>query len=134
MTTPAVASSSKAITVTYDLHPPTSIDPTSVTLNNKQIPTSNTTSHPLDPEPRNGSETSQHYAALGPALRESQRVLMENLSGWKDAIGDTEKMKEDPGRPGYGRGKAALMSEGVMDAAVDEDEDSDEDGELAEEV
>ena len=53
---------------------------------------------------------------------------MESLSGWKDAIGDSEKGKEDPGKPGFGRGKAALMSEGVMDVEVDS-EDEDEDGE-----
>jgi hypothetical protein len=122
----AAASSSMAITVTYNLNPPTSINPTKVLSNNKQIPTSSTSLHPLNPASTSGSETSQHYAALGPALIESQRVLMESLSGWKDAIGDAEKAKEDPGTPGFGRGKAALMSEGVMDVG-DEDSDEDED-------
>lgn len=56
---------------------------------------------------------------------------MESLSGWKDAVRDAEKGKEDPGRPGYGRGKAALMSEGVMDVENDS-EDEDEDGEAEE--
>ena len=56
---------------------------------------------------------------------------MESLSGWKDVIGDSEKGKEDPGTPGFGRGKAALMSEGVMDVEVDS-EDEDEDGEADE--
>jgi hypothetical protein len=54
--------------------------------------------------------------------------LMENLSAWKESIGDLEKMKEDPGTPGFGRGKAAIMSEGVMDPEEEEDsEDEDED-------
>lgn len=52
---------------------------------------------------------------------------MESLSGWKDSIGDSEKGKEDPGKPGFGRGKAALMSEGVMDVEGDSE---DEDGEV----
>lgn len=127
-TTTPMASTSKNITVTYTLHPPTSIkSPTD--QNNNQIPTSQTVSHPLAPMTAgSASETSNHYAALGPALRESQRVLMESLSGWKDAIGDSEKGKEDPGTPGFGRGKAALMSEGVMDVEGDS-EDEDEDGE-----
>ena len=58
---------------------------------------------------------------------------MGSLSGWKDVIGDSEKGKEDPGKPGFGRGKAALMSEGVMDVEVDsENEDEDEDEEAEE--
>jgi hypothetical protein len=129
--TPApMASTSKNITVTYALHPPTSINPP-IDQNNNQIPTTQTISHPLNPTTSTGSETSNHYAALGPALRESQRGLMESLSGWKDVIGDSEKGKEDPGTPGFGRGKAALMSEGVMDVEVDS-EDEDEDGEAEE--
>lgn len=126
-----VASTSKHITVTYALYPPNSTNPP-MDQNNNQIPTTQTTLHPLEPISTTGSESSKHYAALGPALRESQRVLMESLSGWKDAIGDAEKGKEDPGTPGFGRGKAALMSEGVMDAEEEdsEDDDDDEDGEV----
>jgi hypothetical protein len=135
MTSPAtpapMASTSKNITVTYALHPPTSINPPT-DQNNNQIPTTQTISHPLHPTTGgSGSETSNHYSALGPALRESQRVLMESLSGWKDVIGDSEKGKEDPGTPGFGRGKAALMSEGVMDVEGDS-EDEDEDGDAEE--
>lgn len=130
-TSSSTASTSKNITVTYALHPPTSIK-TPVDQDNNQIPTSQTVSHPFAPiTSGSASETSGHYAALGPALRESQRVLMESLSGWKDAIGDSEKGKEDPGTPGFGRGKAALMSEGVMDLEGDS-EDEDEDGEAEE--
>ena len=54
---------------------------------------------------------------------------MESLSAWKESIGDLEKMKEDPGTPGFGRGKAAIMSEGVMDP---EEDSEDEDGEVGE--
>ena len=130
-TSSLMASTSKNIAVTYTLHPPTSIkSPTD--QNNNQIPTFQTVSHPFAPTTSgSASETSIHYAALGPALRESQRVLMESLSGWKDAIGDSEKGKEDPGTPGFGRGKAAQMSEGVMDVEGDS-EDEDEDGEVEE--
>jgi len=53
---------------------------------------------------------------------------MESLSAWKESIGDSEKMKEDPGTPGFGRGKAAIMAEGVMDP--EDEEDSDENGEV----
>jgi hypothetical protein len=53
---------------------------------------------------------------------------MENLSPWKDAIGDLEKMKEDPGKPGFGRGKASMMSEGVMDEEEDSEDDEGEVG------
>jgi hypothetical protein len=33
------------------------------------------------------------------------------LTIWKDAIGDHEKSKEDPGVIGYGQGKASKMQE-----------------------
>jgi hypothetical protein len=132
MTTPAVS-------VVYDLHPPSGIEEALKTVANSSsssqsqtIPTNATTTYPVIPStsPGDTSATSQHYAALTTSLRQAQTELNEALTGWKDSIGDKEKMKEDPGTPGFGRGKSAMMSQGVMDP-VDEDEDSDGEGEVA---
>ena len=131
MTASAAASSSRQITVTYALHPPTSVDPSTVTHNNSPVPTSHTSTYPINTSESSttSSETSNCYNALAPTLRTAQKELMESLSAWKESIGDSEKMKEDPGTPGFGRGKAAIMSEGVMDP---EEDSEDEDGEVGE--
>lgn len=52
------------------------------------------------------------YDAYDPsAIRVTQNRLNEILTSWKDAIGDLEKSKEDPGVIGYGQGKASKMQE-----------------------
>lgn len=42
-------------------------------------------------------------------LRNAQRSLNDALTVWKDAIGDLEKAKEDPGKVPHGQGKVARM-------------------------
>jgi hypothetical protein len=123
------SSTPRAITITYTLHPPTSVDAQTVKHNDQLVPTNIEKTYSITPSTSStstSSATSQHYAALGPALRTATKELMEGLTAWKDAVGDLEKGKEDPGTPGFGRGKAAMMSEGVMD--VDESDSEDEDG------
>ena len=43
------------------------------------------------------------------ALRDAQQCLNAALTNWKDAIGDLEKTKEDPGKVAHGQGKVARM-------------------------
>jgi hypothetical protein len=128
----ASASASRQITVNYTLHPPTSIDPSTVTHNDKPVPTSQISTYPITTSSSDSSATSNYYNALAPTLKTVQVELMENLSAWKESIGDLEKMKEDPGTPGFGRGKAAIMSEGVMDPEEEEEDSEDEDEDVGE--
>lgn len=41
-------------------------------------------------------------------------MFNEKLIYWKDVIGDKEKVKEDVGVVGYGRGKVMMMSNEVI--------------------
>ena len=121
--------SSRIFSVEYTLYPPP-LENQPEASTSKLPPTTAKHAHPIvlsadsdsdsDPDsvsvPVPGSErskTSTYYSALSLTLRKAQKDLNENLTSWKDAIGDREKSKEDPGTIGYGRGKAAVMSEDV---------------------
>lgn len=121
--------SSRTFSVEYTLYPPplenqpeastSKIPPTTakhahpIVLSADSDSDSNSVSVPVPVPGSERSETSTYYSALSLTLRKAQKDLNENLTSWKDAIGDREKSKEDPGTIGYGRGKAAVMSEDV---------------------
>lgn len=135
----------KTFSVSYELHPPADLPEQPEASGSRPRPalppTSATLTYPVEPRTNvtnstgrgPATETSAHYTVLGETLRKAQKELNDTLTLWKDAIGDKEKSKEDPGTIGYGRGKAAMMSEEVRgelraaDGIVDGDsEDSDE--------
>ena len=100
-----------SIQVTYKLNPPQGV----------QTDTSATASFSAD---------SPAYSSAG--LREIQAKLNDSLTVWKEAIGDLEKSREDPGEVGYGQGKASRMHrEENAGAAEIDGESSEEDGEEA---
>ena len=76
------------ITFTYHLNPPTDI--------HTQVPASAAVDMAYD-------------AYDAKTIRAVQSRLNEVLTTWKDAIGDLEKSKEDPGVVAYGQGKASKM-------------------------
>ena len=102
---------SSGITLTYKLNPPSGIE--------TDVPSSNTIDLPSD---------SPCDAA---AVRQAQAQLNQILTVWKDAIGDKEKSKEDPGVIGYGQGKASKMMQGKDSSSEEEDGDEGEADELA---
>lgn len=88
-----------SITVTYTLHPPSGVT--------TSVPVSDTLSFPSQPNDSG-------------ALRLAQAKLNAILTEWKDAIGDREKTKEDPGKVAFGQGKIARMMQ-----SYNSDSDSD---------
>jgi hypothetical protein len=124
--TSTMASSSKSISLAYSLHPPQAI--TTAT------PKENTHDYPIESSssqlPAKPTGISAYYAAALPQLRNAQKALNEDLTVWKDAIGDLEKPKEDIGKVGYGQGRGARMAAGVKAtesvAAGTEDVDEDD--------
>lgn len=75
-----------------------------------------------------GQEQS-HYAGVISALREVQQQLNARLTTWKDAIGDSEKSKEDLGVVGYGQGKASRASRDAGQVTGDAGSNGDDDDE-----
>lgn len=61
--------------------------------------------------------TESHYAGVISALRDAQQQLNARLTTWKDAIGDSEKAREDLGTVGYGQGKASRASRDAGETA-----------------
>lgn len=128
-------STPKAFKVSYTVHPPpdtTEQAPSALPL----PPTSSSSRFDVAPSSnaKDESNTSAYYAALGPVLRTAQKELNDTLTAWKDAIGDKEKSKEDPGTIGFGRGKAAMMSEDVRGELRAQDEEDGDDDESSEEA
>lgn len=119
----AMASSTRAFSVDYTLYPPPIESETEqpIASSSKLPPKTANSSFPIpiptfsaNSQPqRSGSETSVYYSSLSLTLKQAQKELNDTLTLWKDAIGDREKSKEDPGTIGFGRGKAAVMSEDV---------------------
>lgn len=116
------------LTFTYSLDPPASIDVSAVGQ-----PKAGEHTFPIDPAPPSRSATASYYTAASVSLKEAQVKANEVFTAWKDAIGDTEKHKENTGKVVKGQGKAARMmaankaAEAAFDAAGEDDE-SDEDG------
>lgn len=128
-------SDSPAISISYTLQPPSSISTTS-----SSTPTHLKQSVPLTlptSSPDTDVDTKTYYTALSASVLETQATLNQHLTSWKDAIGDGEKAKEDLGKVGFGKGKAARMvmadkaaeAGGGGDAGEDDDGDEDEDEE-----
>jgi hypothetical protein len=120
-------SDQRAVTVTYALADPPIKNATPST------PMAHTFSYSVLGSP---SLQSAFYASASAAVLQAQRDLNEHLTAWKDAVGDAEKSKEDAGQVGFGRGKAARMMQYAAgrdkadkrEAAVEDQEDEDEDG------
>lgn len=117
---------SSAISFTYTLDPPASIDASAVGQ-----PKSGEHSFPVTPG-AGRSATASYYTAASASLKEAQVKANEVFTAWKDSIGDAEKHKENTGKVVKGQGKTARMmaankaAEAAFDAA--EDDESDEDG------
>lgn len=126
-------SSSKAISLSYKLYPPTEVNVSQVTINSEPIPTHYTTSIPIE---STSTSTSSYYEAASKAVLVAQKEMNDKFTAWKNAIGDTEKSKEDLGKIGYGRGKAArLMNYSAVKPSADQsnstmadEEESEEEG------
>ncbi|WVQ84867.1 hypothetical protein IAT38_007030 [Cryptococcus sp. DSM 104549] len=138
---------SKAISISYTLQPPqgtaqpshphdpttdspaTPIPATSTLL----FPIPTLPASPTTPTKSQLSATTQYYTTTSAALLAAQTALNGVLTGWKDAVGDAEKGKEEAAA-GFGRGKAMVMSERVngemketQGAGSESEEDSEED-------
>ncbi len=128
----------KYISLTYSIVPPTGVVPAEIKLNTEIVPPQAEKSFTIPSPSANQSPTSAYYAFASITLREVQRSLNESLTAWKDATGDKEKAKEDLGKVGYGKGRAARMSAGVHtkepinsrqeigEATVDEEEENED--------
>jgi hypothetical protein len=128
-----------SITLTYTLQPPSAvpIPSTSSAQLDQNIPLAlpNSSASTTTSQTQTQTKTQTYYTALSTAVLEVQSTLNQHLTVWKDAIGDAEKPKEDLGKVGFGKGKAARMmaaskaAEGrsVAGEGVGEDEDEEED-------
>ncbi|WVR00344.1 hypothetical protein IAU59_007487 [Kwoniella sp. CBS 9459] len=115
---------SKQITLTYALQPPASVSQPTAGPSSQPIPASSELSIAIPPSTSSettsiqspltittpSSDTATYYADLTKSVREVQVQLNEILTGWKEAVGDLEKSKEDLGTVAYGRGRATVMS------------------------
>ncbi|KAK8853091.1 hypothetical protein IAR55_003792 [Kwoniella newhampshirensis] len=109
--------SGKMIEITYNLFPPSSTTQPTAGPSSQPVPSSSTLTFPVVSSPQSShdstsvtSPTSQYYASASPALLKAQTSLNEVLTYWKDAVGDAEKLKEDSGKVGHGKGRATMMS------------------------
>jgi hypothetical protein len=139
-----MAAASRSLHLSYSLAPPTDIDPSSVVIDTRPVPTTASVSLPIDTtgSPSTKSPTASYYDSASETVRRAQQHLNEALTAWKDAIGDREKPKEDMGKVAYGKGRATRMTveaEAAAAAAVadvndgGETLDNDEDDEEEEE-
>lgn len=114
-----------AISFTYAITPPEGIDPSTVSRPGGGIvPGQGEASFPIAPAPPTRSPTDSFYASATAALSKAQVELMAVLSPWKEAVGDVEKVKENPGKVEKGQGKAArLMAAAKADEVSDESDD-----------
>ncbi|WRT70384.1 uncharacterized protein IL334_007382 [Kwoniella shivajii] len=139
----------KAVDLTYSLHPPSSVNPPTAGPSSQPIPSSSTLTFPvstsvsssdraLDQLPpsinESTSATSAYYQSLTVTIRQVQNTLNETLTQWKDAVGDSEKHKEDLGKVAHGQGRATVMSLAVnkeyrksVPVKPDDDSESDDD-------
>lgn len=127
----------KTISLNYNIFPPPGIDPADIKKDSRIVPPIAEISFSIKTASTSQSPTSTYYKSASIALRDAQSALNEILTPWKNAIGDKEKIKEDLGKVGYGKGRAARMSAGVdptvipmtntrageVDKEVDGDED-----------
>ncbi|GFZ52366.1 hypothetical protein JCM24511_10139 [Saitozyma sp. JCM 24511] len=107
-----MAAASRALHLSYSLAPPTDIDPSTVVIDAKPVPTTASVSLPLDTTGSTSTQspTASYYDSASETVRRAQQHLNETLTAWKDAIGDREKYKEDMGKVAYGKGRATRMT------------------------
>jgi len=94
------------VEVIFNYRPPNVTAPPS--LSSTQLTTSGTHSFPLTP---GTGGTKVYYDSLLGAIRDAKAYMGEELTAWRDAVGDGEKLKEKQAQ------KARIISED------DEDED-----------
>jgi hypothetical protein len=131
-----------AVEISFSIHPPPAFS---------QPPNVNTSPPPSvfplgTTSSKSASPFEPHYTHLLTSLEEAQVSLNQSLTEWKDAIGDSEKHKEQISKPGMG--KAMMMVQGSRETdgrivpgtfdveeeeVVEEDEDEDEEEEEASE-
>lgn len=121
-----------SVTVTYTLYPPEGIAPSGGS--GSTTPSSSTARYPITVSSSPTSTYLAYYSALSCTVLQAQKDLNESLTVWKDAVGDKEKHKEDPGKVAYGKGKAARMmqyakndGEAAGAGEVDEGDEDEED-------
>ena len=79
---------SKNITITYELHPPSGIEPNG--LSSSKIHEFSVASE--------GSSGSKYYDALRQSVVQAKTTLGEELTAWKDAVG-TKELTKEPKKP-----------------------------------
>jgi len=93
---------SPSITISYDLHPP----PNTSASNNL----ASTKSHEIAVKNTTADGQKGYYESLSGSIGEAKMILGEELTAWRDAVGNGEQSKESK-----------------KDAKGDEDEDEDGD-------
>jgi hypothetical protein len=109
------------IELSYTIHPPSQCKALDIPTQAEQ-----SISIEIPPNPSNTTQTQVYYTATSNAVLQVQKDLNDILTGWKDAIGDLEKDKEDMGVVGFGQGRASRMMS--KESEVVNEADSDEDG------
>lgn len=72
------------LTISYDLHPPQSTSaPNLVTTKSRGIPVQDA-----------GAGQKRYYESLRGSIREAKTILGEELTAWRDAVGNGEQSKE----------------------------------------
>lgn len=115
---------SRSITISYNLHPPTSTSTSKPTptaspppstpkltpTKSQQIPLKGTYYYGEGQE--DPTTFQSYYESLRRAISEAKSVLGEDLTAWRDAVGSGEKFKE---------GKRAMDGEDEEDVEQEED-------------
>ncbi|KDQ15636.1 hypothetical protein BOTBODRAFT_173727 [Botryobasidium botryosum FD-172 SS1] len=88
--------SQPAITISYAYNLPAGITPPK--SGDKDLPSSGTNTFPIPVAPSESGASAvtstAYYAAALEAVRESRRQMGEEMTAWRDAVGDKEKNKE----------------------------------------
>jgi len=113
-----MSSPNPQVTVSYTYNLPEGITPPE--LGNRALLSSGTstfliTIKPSEPGASTTSST-EYYAAVLDAVRESKRLMGEEMTAWRDAVGDKEKYKE----------KEAASAKKALEDEEDESEDFEE--------
>lgn len=126
-----------AITAAYRVTPPEGTPSVNIPAENEHIVELKIETIPTTSEDSikvNNVDDSPYYTALLASLAEAKEKLNEDMTVWKEAVGDREKQKEaiPAGRKGQqGIGKAMMMVKAARenDALPDDDEEEEEEEE-----
>jgi hypothetical protein len=126
-----------AITASYRISPPEGTLSVSIPTENEHVVELNIGTTPAtsgDGVKVTNVDDSPYYTALLASLAEAKEKLNEDMTIWKDAIGDREKQKEAiaAGTKGQqGNGKAMMMVKAARenDALPDEDDEEEDEEE-----